>query len=124
MKRNILTGVFLSFVLQFSIAQDPGFFLDGWSEKTAIIPDTQFVVKTTKTPTVTIRVDGGQVVGKVPQYIYGNNAVTWNNGLRSNSTAMTDLRNLNPHECAVQEDQPIACGWRMSTEPKPERSDQ
>jgi len=97
MKRNILTGVFLSFVLQFSIAQDPGFFLDGWSEKTAIIPDTQFVVKTTKTPTVTIRVDGGQVVGKVPQYIYGNNAVTWNNGLRSNSTAMTDLRNLNPH---------------------------
>jgi uncharacterized repeat protein (TIGR02059 family) len=80
-----------------SNAQDPGFFLDDWEEKIAIIPDSLNIGKTVEAPTVTIQVDAGQVIAKVPRYIYGNNAVTWDDGLRKNTTAMTDLINLDPH---------------------------
>lgn len=80
-----------------SMGQDPGFFLDDWKEKTAKIPEHVTKEKPGGEPTVTVQVDAAEVIGKIPEYIYGNNAVTWDNGLRSNPTAMTDLRNLNPH---------------------------
>ncbi len=85
-------------IVQFTLnGQDPGFFLDDWEEITARIPVHETAEKPAGEPTVTVRVDAGEMIGKVPKYIYGNNAVTWDNGLRSNTTAMTDLVNLNPH---------------------------
>ncbi|MBN2699444.1 MAG: T9SS type A sorting domain-containing protein [Bacteroidales bacterium] len=80
-----------------AIAQSPGFFLDDWEEKTADIPPFEQVEKSSAEPTVYVTVEPGTVVNKVPKYIYGNNAVTWDDGLRKNATAMTDLNNLNPH---------------------------
>jgi len=80
-----------------SIAQSPGFFLDDWEEKPADIPDFEMVEKPSAEASVYVTVDPGSVVNKVPKYIYGNNAVTWDDGLRKNTTAMTDLNNLNPH---------------------------
>ncbi|MCF8226749.1 MAG: T9SS type A sorting domain-containing protein [Bacteroidales bacterium] len=78
-------------------AQSPGFFLDDWEEKNAVIPVHQFIEKPTGNPTVKVAADPEQILHKVPKYIYGNNAVTWDNGMRSNPTAMRDLNNLNPH---------------------------
>lgn len=78
-------------------AQDAGFFLDDWQEKQAEIPAWTDLEKPTTPPTVTITVDAAVEVNKVPHYIYGNNAVTWDNGLPKNPTAMTDLKNLNPN---------------------------
>ena len=95
--RGWAVAILLNFILLTSMAQDPGFFLDEWAERTAVIPEHQFVEKPAGEPTVTIQVDASEVLGKVPQYIYGNNAVTWDDGLRKNSTAMTDLKNLDPH---------------------------
>jgi len=92
--------VFL-FLLVFSAhivsAQSPGFFLDDWQGKSAEIPDFEVVDKPSVDPTLTVTVDLSNELNRVPQYIYGNNAVTWDNGLTANSTAMTDLKNLNPH---------------------------
>ena len=105
MKRTISFTLGLRYALTFSfvaiftltMGQDPGFFLDDWEGKTARIPASEPAEKPAGEPTVTILVDAGEVIGKIPKYIYGNNAVTWDNGLRSSTTAMTDLRNLDPH---------------------------
>jgi len=77
-------------------AQDPGFFLDAWEERSAVFPASDPVVKPSGPATVTVVVDPDSVVAKIPPFIFGNNAVTWDNGLPKNSTAMTDLKNLNP----------------------------
>ena len=79
------------------IAQVPGFFLDEWKERTAEIPTAVATEKTGEDPSVQITVNQNQVINKVSPYIYGNNAVTWDNGLRSNATAMKDLNNLSPN---------------------------
>ncbi len=93
-------GIFGMTLLALSIninAQDAGFFLDDWQEKVAEFPDFEPISKSINTPSVTIHVDMKQVLQMVPDYIYGNNAVTWDNGLPANTTAMTDLKNLNTH---------------------------
>ncbi|MDF1572664.1 MAG: T9SS type A sorting domain-containing protein [Bacteroidales bacterium] len=96
-------GIAFLFILTFSLnfarmnAQSPGFFLDDWQEKTAVIPAHNLVDQPAATPTVNVTVDPANVINKVPRYIYGNNAVTWDDGLRRNATAMTDLKNLDPH---------------------------
>lgn len=79
------------------IAQDPGFFLDDWQEKTAELPDFEEMTKPAGDAEVTITADVNQVLRKVPKYVYGNNAVSWDNEIRFNATAMKDLNNLNPH---------------------------
>jgi hypothetical protein len=86
---------FLLFLMN-TMAQDAGFFLDEWVEKTAEISEFQSADKPVSAPTVTVDIDMSQEIAKVPHYIYGNNAITWDNGLRSNATAMTDLKNLQP----------------------------
>jgi hypothetical protein len=87
---------FLLFVFPAS-AQDPGFFLDDWQEKTAEIPEYQEMNKPATDPGFTLTADFNNKLRKVPRYIYGNNAVTWNNEIRFNATAMKDINNLNPH---------------------------
>lgn len=77
-------------------AQHPGFFLDDWKPKYAEIPPYKTVEKSLNKETIHIKIDTGQVLHKVPTHIYGNNAVTWDNGLPKNNTAMKDLKNLNP----------------------------
>jgi hypothetical protein len=77
--------------------QDPGFFLDDWQEKTAILPSYEWKEKTSKDANVLLRVDADQVLKKVPRYIYGNNAVTWGGNMNLHATIMTDINNLNPH---------------------------
>jgi len=78
-------------------AQTPGFFLDDWQPLTATLPLSDVTDKTTSSPTVTVTIDGSGLLNKVPEFVYGNNAVSWDNGMPKNTTAMTDLKNLNPH---------------------------
>ena len=92
--------IYICFTLVLNIvtnAQDPGFFLNDWQEKTVVFPEHEKVEKSVNEATIYIKVDTGQVLHKVPTYIYGNNAVTWDNGMSKNATAMKDLINLNPH---------------------------
>ena len=78
-------------------AQDPGFFLDGWQEKSAEIPDFELTEKPGGDASVNIFVDMNLELNKVPTYIYGNNAVTWDGSLPENETVIKDIKNLNPH---------------------------
>ncbi|MFW5877917.1 MAG: alpha-L-arabinofuranosidase, partial [bacterium] len=93
----IFIFLFGSFPISDLQSQDPGFFLDEWQPKSAVIPDHEMADKRFDTATVYVDIDLGKMLNKVPKYIYGNNAVTWDNGIRSNSTAMKDLNNLSPN---------------------------
>lgn len=104
MPRTVTSSAGITFLLVLAFcldpavhAQSPGFFLEDWQEKNAAIPACDQVDKPAAAPTVQVTVNPTSVINKVPQYIYGNNAVTWDDGLRRNSTAMTDLKNLDPH---------------------------
>ena len=90
----IVVVIFTASVLS---AQSPGFFLDSWEERVAKVPVSEPGTKPTSDPTVTVTVDVTDTLNKVPGWIFGNNAVTWDNGLRSNPTAMADLNNLSPN---------------------------
>ena len=78
------------------MGQDPGFFLDDWQEKGAVLPKAVVMEKTWKDPSIQVMVDGAAEVSKVPSYIYGNNAVTWGN-MNQHATVMKDISNLDPH---------------------------
>ena len=78
-------------------AQQPGFFLDEWQEKNAVIPDYELVDKSGTAVSININVDMNQELNKVPTYIYGNNAVTWGGNMNEHATVMTDINNLDPH---------------------------
>jgi len=92
------TFIFI-FVLSLSLvqAQDPGFFLDDWQEKTASLPQSQWMEKPGNAASVQIQVDAQEVLKKVPKYIYGNNAVTWGGNMNLHATIMKDINQLNPH---------------------------
>jgi uncharacterized repeat protein (TIGR02059 family) len=93
----LMIGIPILFITSSLKAQDAGFFLNDWQEKTAEVPAFDLVEKPESDPSVTISVDVKHEINKVPKYIYGNNAVVWDSGLRQNATAMKDLKNLNPH---------------------------
>ena len=78
-------------------AQDPGFFLDEWKEKNASIPSFEIAAKPTGDASINIDVDMSEALKKVPEYIYGNNAVTWGGNMNEHPTVMTDINNLDPH---------------------------
>ena len=77
--------------------QEPGFFLDDWQERTAVLPDYEWKDKPTDASTVLIKAALGQALKKVPTYLYGNNAVTWGGNMNEHATIMTDINHLNPH---------------------------
>jgi hypothetical protein len=93
---KFISVVAVLFIAQALQAQEAGFFLDAWQPKTAEIPGFEMTEKPTEEPSVNVSINYTQIVNKVPIYIYGNNAVTWDNGLPGNRTAMKDLKNLTP----------------------------
>ncbi len=97
MRSAFISICFVFSLIGYTDAQEPGFFLNDWQGKTAVIPVHETVEKPVNEATINIIVDTTQLLNKVPTYIYGNNAVTWDNGLPKNATAMKDLKNLNPH---------------------------
>ena len=96
--KKYLTAVL---VILFSLApvqgQDPGFFLDDWQERSAILPEYEWKEKTTDSATVQVRVDAGQVVKKVPRHIYGNNAVVWGKNINLDVPSIKERKQLNTH---------------------------
>jgi hypothetical protein len=92
-----IPALILLFIFPAIRAQDPGFFLDDWQEKIAELPDYITVDKTNTAPSIQINVNMSQAINKVPQYIYGNNAVVWGGNMNEHATVMTDINNLDPH---------------------------
>jgi len=75
-------------------ANTMGFFLDDWQAKTFTAPTyDEATVPATAGKTVTI--DATNIITKIPQSEFGNNAVWWMGPLTAQAT--TDVKNLHPH---------------------------
>ncbi|MBK8945957.1 MAG: T9SS type A sorting domain-containing protein [Ignavibacteriae bacterium] len=80
-----------------NITAQQNFFLDDWKSKSIEIPTTYSnIEQTSSISDLTITVDFGDTLTKIPQYIYGNNANTYSTIMWNNSKLVKDLRNLNP----------------------------
>ncbi len=101
--KNTLTAIRLIFTLILVLvttslfAQDPGFFLDDWQERSAVFPSHEMTEKPWKAATVNVKVEMDSVVNKIPHLIFGNNAVTYGKALIENARAISDLTNLKPN---------------------------
>jgi hypothetical protein len=72
-----------------------GFFLDDWAPKTFTVPafaDTTLPSSTS----VTVNIDAGNILTKVPNYIFGNNANLWMTQIVTEPLLMSYLQNLHP----------------------------
>ncbi len=72
-----------------------GFFLDDWSPKTFTVPaftDTTLPSSTS----VTVNIDAGTILTKVPNSIFGNNANLWMTQIVTQPLLMSYLKNLHP----------------------------
>jgi hypothetical protein len=73
-----------------------GFYLDNWMPKSIEIPAFDSVSQTTQPATVTVTIDAGKTISKVPLSVYGHNAAAWGGKLDQNAQVVKDITNLAP----------------------------
>jgi hypothetical protein len=78
-------------------AQDAGFFLNDWQAKNINAPAYNNAVKPTGTPQVTIAIDAGNVITKVPKYLFGNNANPYMTQMVTEPVLIDHIKNLSPN---------------------------
>jgi hypothetical protein len=86
---------FLPFSLRSQTAPQ-GFYLDSWVPKSIETPAFDSVLQTTQPATVSVTIDAGKTISKVPPGVYGHNAAAWGGKLDQNTQAVKDISNLNP----------------------------
>ena len=78
-------------------SQDPGFFLKNWQPKTTSDPAYQKKAKPSGTLDSRIQIDIHNIITKVPDDIYGNNANIYTTQMANQSVLVSYIKNLNPH---------------------------
>jgi hypothetical protein len=80
-----------------SVANSQGFFLDEWTAKTFSIPEYTIVGPFTAIASDTVTIDVNNVITKVPQYIYGNNANMYMTQMVDQPSLLGYIKDLAPH---------------------------
>lgn len=73
-----------------------GFFLDDWTAKT-FTPPPYKDVSVSGTATNTVTVDASAIITKIPESVFGQNAVFWLGPADTEPLFMNPLKNLQPH---------------------------
>lgn len=77
------------------VAKTIGFFLDDWSPKTFSVPaykDTTLP----SSPSVTVNIDAGTIITKIPNAVFGNNSNSWMTQIVTEPNLMGYLKDLHP----------------------------
>lgn len=77
-----------------AIANSLGFFLDDWAAKAFTIPTYNDTTLPASAATVTVNIDAGTVITKVPKTTFGQNANIWMSQMITESPLMNYLTNL------------------------------
>lgn len=77
-----------------TVANTIGFFLDNWTTKNFPSPTDYSTTTVPETTNATVTVDFANVITKIPNTIYGNNANLWSGKMITNSTLISDISNL------------------------------
>lgn len=80
-----------------AIANTIGFFLDDWTAKTFTAPSYTETPVTTSAANVTVNINTADIITKIPQSIFGNNAVSWMTQIVTEPTLMSYLTNYHSH---------------------------
>jgi hypothetical protein len=74
-----------------------GFFLNDWQAKNITVTDYNDAAKPVASTTLTVTVDAGTVLTKVPKYLFGNNSNTWSGQMVTEPNLLSYLSNLSPN---------------------------
>jgi hypothetical protein len=74
-----------------------GFFMDGWTPKSFVAPDTENGVVPTGAATDSLTINLNKVITKVSKYLYGNNSNLWMGQIVTQPTLMQYLKDLSPN---------------------------
>ncbi|MDM8001907.1 MAG: glycosyl hydrolase [Bacteroidota bacterium] len=74
-------------------AYPQGFFLAEWEPRTVAAPEYTDKQEVTDPVTVSITVDFGDTLTKIPKYLFGDNANLWTGPMSDNATLMKNIRN-------------------------------
>nr|HRD18567.1 hypothetical protein [Candidatus Neomarinimicrobiota bacterium] len=90
--------IILGFGIRILVGAEPpqGFFLDDFQSKKATVPPFKEVTLTQSRSTVTVEIDIGDTLTKVPQYIYGHNANVYMTQMVNEPTLIGYLKQLAP----------------------------
>ncbi len=80
-----------------AVAATIGFFINGWTPKTFVAPDTITGVATTLAATDSLTVNLNSVISKVSNYLYGNNSNLWMGQIVTQPALMQYLKDLSPN---------------------------
>jgi hypothetical protein len=94
----LLLLICATFAPAFVIAQTApqGFYLDNWLPKSIEITAFDTILQTTQPATITVTIDAGKTISKVPRSVYGHNAAAWGGKLDQNAQVVKDITNLAP----------------------------
>ncbi len=73
-----------------------GFFLDKWQPKSFSVPTITTETAPPANTSVTVTVNTGQIISKMPATLFGNNSNLWIGQINTESTLMNHLTNLQP----------------------------
>ncbi|HRU93484.1 MAG TPA: alpha-L-arabinofuranosidase, partial [Candidatus Marinimicrobia bacterium] len=98
MRRIWRSIIILGFGIRILVGAEPpqGFFLYDFQPKKATIPTFREVTLTLSRPTVTVEIEIGDTLTKVPQYIYGHNANVYMTQMVNEPTLIGYLKQLAP----------------------------
>ena len=84
-------------VIDPTIANTIGFFLNDWQAKTFTAPEYTEATAPTDATTNIVTLDASSVITKIPRSITGHNANTWMTPMVTESLFMNHITNLHPH---------------------------
>ncbi len=97
MNIHVLAACFVTlYILSPSLfAQNENCFLEDFSPKTAVIPQSVVGNKTAGAPTVTVTLSA-DTLGKISKYVFGNAIAVWMGNNTGNTTFLKNVQALNP----------------------------
>lgn len=90
--------IILGFGIRILVGAEPpqGFFLDDFQSKKATVPPFKEVTLTQSRSTVTVEIDIGDTLTRVPRYIYGHNANVYMTQMVNEPTLIGYIKQLAP----------------------------
>lgn len=95
--KHLLKFLLIIFLSPNSIYAQQGFFLNDWQPKNITVTEFTDVAKPGATAGVTVTVDAGNVITKVPKHLFGNNSNLWMGQIVTEVDLMKYITDLSPN---------------------------
>jgi hypothetical protein len=94
--KHITSIVIVSLIVLVANAQQ-GFFLNDWQQKNITSAAYNDVAKPSATATVTMTINAGDTITRIPKYMFGNNSNLWMTQMVTETDLINHITNLKPY---------------------------